>query len=214
MRNAPGSTEPPYLHMDLPVLDFPAQDYGQIPGAAACRKLWKQYSMLPNVARHSLKVARLALVMAERAAERGKGDVCALTLAAGLLHDIAKSYTVRYGGSHAQLGASWVMTHTGNPIIAQAVLHHVWWPWAFPKNLTSPVFFVLYADKRVMHDQIVDLKTRYLDLLERYGTTDAARKAIAAGNTHAENLERALAEYLEIDLYACTFVGGRLVERA
>jgi putative nucleotidyltransferase with HDIG domain len=212
MRNAPGSTEPSYPHVALPLLDFPPED-GDIPDAVACRALWKQRAMLPNVARHSIQVARFARALAERAAALGKGDVCALTLASGLLHDIAKSYTVRYGGSHAQLGASWVMTHTGNMRIAQAVLHHVWWPWAFPENLTSPVFFVLYADKRVMHDQFVDLKTRYRDLLERYGTNAAAQEAITAGNTHAENLERALSAHLEIDLHACTLAGGRLVER-
>jgi len=214
MRNAPGSTEPSYPHTDLPLLEFPPEDSGDIPDEAACRALWKQRDMLPNVARHSLQVARFAHALAERAANLGKGDVCALTLASGLLHDIAKSYTVRYGGSHAQLGASWVMTHTGNPLIAQAVMYHVWWPWAFPENLTSPVFFVLYADKRVMHDRFVDLETRYRDLLERYGTSAAARQAIEAGNAHAANLERAMSAYLEIDLHACTLAGRRLVERA
>jgi putative nucleotidyltransferase with HDIG domain len=214
MRNAPGSTAPSYLHAVLPALEFPPEVCGEIPDEAACRTLWKGYDMLPNVARHSLRVARFARAMAERAAELGKGDVRLLTLAAGLLHDLAKSYTVRYGGSHAQLGASWVMTHTGNPCIAQAVLHHVWWPWALPERLASPVFFVLYADKRVMHDRIVGLETRRRDLLRRYGTNAAAREAISAGNALAENLERAMSAYLEIDLHACTLVGGRLVERA
>ena len=202
------------MHMDLPLLELPPEDYGEIPGEAACRKLWKRCNMLPNVARHSLVVARFARAMAERAAELGKGDASELTMAAGLLHDIAKSYTVRYGGSHAQLGASWVMTHLGNPLIARAVLHHVWWPWPFPENLTSPVFFVLYADKRVMHDRVVSRKTRYLDLLERYGTNAAAREAIMAGNAHADELERAMAAHLEMDLHECTLAGRRLVERA
>lgn len=213
MRNAPGLTAPAYLHTDLPLLEFPLEDYGEIPDRAACRTLWKRCAMLPHVARHSIQVARFARAMAERALELGKGDVCALALAAGLLHDIAKSYTVRYGGSHAQLGASWVMTHTGNPLIARAVLYHVWWPWALPQNLTDPVFFVLYADKRVMHDRIVDRQTRHRDLLERYGTNAAAREVITAGNARADNLERAMAAYLEIDLHACTLAGGRLVER-
>ena len=201
------------MHPDLPFLEFPAEDW-EIPNEAACRKLWKRCDMLPNVAKHSQVVARFALALAERAAELGKGDVRALTLAAGLLHDIAKSYTVRYGGSHAQLGASWVMTHVGHPLIAQAVLHHVWWPWPFPENLTNPVFFVLYADKRVMHDKIVSRETRFRDLLERYGTSEYARETIAAGNAHADNLERALAAYLEINLHECTLAGRRLVERA
>ena len=213
-RNAPGATGPSYLYTNLPPLKFPADARDVVPDEAACRKLWARYDMLPNVAAHSAQVAELAHALARRAVELGKRDVCALTLAAGLLHDIAKSYTVRYGGSHAQLGASWVMTQTGNPVIAQAVMHHVWWPWEFPEDLASPVFFVLYADKRVMHDQFVDRETRFLDLLERYGTTEASRAAIVAGNEHAQKLEHAMAAYLEMPLHACTLAGGRLVERA
>ena len=209
-RNIPGATAPSYMHTELPPLSFPAEEH-DVPDEAACRKLWKRYDMLPNVADHSLQVAAFAQAMAERAVEIGRRDVRALTLAAGLLHDIAKSYTVRYGGSHAQLGASWVITQTGNPIIAQAVMHHVWWPWDFPEDLSNPAFFVLYADKRVMHDQIVDRETRYLDLLERYGSTEASRAAIVAGNEHAKNLECAMSAYLEIPLHACTLAGGRLV---
>ena len=33
--------------------------------------------------------------------------------AAGLLHDLAKTYCIRHGGSHAQLGAAWVLEATG-----------------------------------------------------------------------------------------------------
>lgn len=212
--NKPGATAPSYLHLHIPHLDFSSEcSEAGVPDEAACRRLWGEYDMMPHIGAHSEQVAGLAHALARRAADLGKGNVRALTLASGLLHDIAKSYTVRYGGSHAQLGASWVMTRTGNPVIAQAVLHHVWWPWDFPKDLASPVFFVLYADKRVMHDTIVPLEERYEDLLVRYGHTDASRAAIVAGNEHAQRLERALSAFLEMPLHAYTFTGGRLVER-
>lgn len=81
-------------------------------------------------------------------------ELVALSLAAGLLHDIAKSYTVQFGGSHAQIGASWVVDSTGNHKVAQAVYHHVEWPWPLPEDLVHPVFFVIYADKRARHDEM------------------------------------------------------------
>lgn len=169
--------------------------------------------MLPNIRAHSLQVAGFAHALAERAVELGKRDVRAMTLAGGLLHDIAKTYTVRNGGSHAQIGASWVMTHTGNPVIAQAVMLHVFWQWPLPEDLIWPNFFVLYADKRVMHDTVVGIDVRTEDLLRRYGRTDASRQAIRAGYSLVQNLERALSASLEIPLHAYTFAGGRLVRR-
>ncbi len=213
-RNTPGSTAPSYVNLNIPYLHFPEPcPAADVPDAEQCRTLWKEYDMMPHIGAHSLQVAELARALAERAVAVGKKDVRAVTLASGLLHDIAKSYTVRYGGSHAQLGASWVMSRTGNPAIAQAVLHHVWWPWEFPADLASPVFFVLYADKRVKHDAVVGLEDRFTDLLDRYGRTEASRAAIVAGNTHAQRLERALSAFLELPLDAYTFAGGRLVER-
>ena len=42
-------------------------------------------------------------------------DVCPATVrASALLHDIAKTYCIRYGGSHAQLGAAWALSETHN----------------------------------------------------------------------------------------------------
>ena len=202
------------MHLDIPYLEFPAAPANAIaPDAETCKALWKTHAMMPHIADHSLQVAGLAHALAERAAHMGKRDVRDLTLAAGLLHDIAKTYTVRFGGSHAQLGASWVMGHTGNPVIAQAVLHHVWWPWDFPEDLAHPVFFVQYADKRVMHDTVVTLDERFEDLLTRYGHTEASRAAIIVGNECAKLLQHALSAFLELPLDAYTFTGGRLVER-
>lgn len=210
-RHTSNAHTPVPLHRPLPPLTLAAEDHSRpVPDASTCRELWRQYAMLPNIAAHSEQVAAFAEALAVRAVETGKADMRAVTRAAGLLHDIAKSYTVRYGGSHAQLGASWVMTHTANPLIAQAVLHHVWWPWPFPGDLASPVFFVMYADKRVMHDTVVDLETRFADLINRYG----ASEAVMTGNAHANILETALSAFLEIPLHACTLAGGRLVERA
>lgn len=214
-RNVPGSTAPAYMQVDIPPLQFSCEPGAfTVPDEASCLALWDSYAMLPNIQAHSRQVADLALALAERAVEIGKKDVRALTLASGLLHDIAKTYTVRFGGSHAQLGASWVMSQYKNPQLAQAVLYHVWWPWAFPSDLAAPVFFVLYADKRVMHDTVVSLRERGLDLLDRYSRTEASRQAILAGNEHALRLEGALSAFLEVPLHEYTFTGGRLVKRA
>lgn len=111
----------PYENPALPELpnlwslDHP--DTAPIPDEAACRALWTRYAMFSHIERHSECVAGMAEALARRAVETGATrhpELVALSLAAGLLHDIAKSYTVQFGGSHAQIGASWVVDSTGN----------------------------------------------------------------------------------------------------
>ena len=167
-----------------------------VPGDDACFALWDKYSMFPNIRRHSLLVAHIATSLAARAAELGFGVNVDEVRAGGLLHDIAKSYTVQFGGSHAQIGASWVVDSTGNHKVAQAVYHHVEWPWPLPEDLVHPVFFVIYADKRARHDEMVSLDERYEDLLVRYGKSEHSRAAIHRGWEHSKTIERVLSAQL------------------
>lgn len=216
----------PYI---TPALPWPLPNLAQaaarwpeppVPDETDCLKLWDRYHMLPHIGRHSRVVADMAEALARRSVERGLAgpELVALAKAAGLLHDIAKSYSVQYGGSHAQLGASWVIASTGHRRLAQAVYHHVEWPWPLPEKLASgplaPLFFVIYADKRAKHDTLVGVDERYDDLMIRYGKTEHTRAAIERGRKHATTIERVLAAQLEFPLHESTAVGGRLVKRA
>lgn len=191
-------------------------DDAPIPEETDCRALWTRYAMFSHIERHSERVADMATALAQRAVDIGATthpELVPLCRAAGLLHDIAKSYTVQFGGSHAQIGASWVIEATGNHKIAQAVYHHVEWPWPLPESLVHPVFFVIYADKRARHDELVSLDERYEDLLVRYGKTEPSRAAIHRGWEHSKTIERVLSAQLEFPLHESTVVGGRLVSR-
>ena len=126
--------------------------------------LWDKYGMLDNIRAHSRLVAHIATELARRPARPASRSMWPLC-ASAMLHDIAKTYSVLHGGSHAQLGASWVVAETRNHALAQGVLLHVHWPWAVPERepgrLFSIRFFVIHADKRVKHDQCVPLRQRY-----------------------------------------------------
>ena len=209
------------------------ENAGRIPSDAECIALCEHYDIMPHIAAHCRRVADFATALARRAVElygerdsktspptdRNGHSPCThqlveITRAAGLLHDIAKSFCIRNGGSHAQLGAAWVLDATGNYRIAQAIFHHVEWPWEFPDNVCSPALFVGYADRRVKHDTYVPLEERYRDLLERYAKNDPQRyHTITAASKRAITLERALSAQLELPLHACTFDSGRLVPR-
>lgn len=186
-----------------------------IPRREDCDALWERYAMLDNIRAHSEKVAGLAYALALCARERGLKVNPGEALAAGLLHDLAKTHTIRHGGNHAQLGAAWVMRETGNGPVAQAVLTHVFWPWA--EDADNDAFFIalalLYADKRVMHDSYVQLEERFEDLLVRYAVNDYVRARVERAHEQGKRVEAALSRRLGVSLDEYTADSGRLVKR-
>ena len=212
--NAVGYATPPVSPLSaLPCLPQLCGKSGAAPGDAACFALWDKYAMLPNIRRHSLLVAHIATALARKAEALGLPVRAAQVRASALLHDIAKTYCVRYGGSHAQVGAAWTVAETGNYAVAQGVMLHVWWPWSLPQgtDICALPFFVMYADKRVRHDACVTLEERYDDLLQRYGRTEEAREGIRAAYRQGKTIEDALAVLLGWSLHEDSFDSGRLV---
>ena len=198
----------------LPQLDFPSCGR-PAPSADRCRALWDSYEMPDHIRAHSEQVAHFSVILAELAVEHGHAVQVDAVQACGLLHDIAKSYTLRHGGSHAQLGAVWALAETGHVGIAQGILHHVFWPWPLQEETlcTLPIL-VLYADKRTQHADFVTLEERFTDLATRYGIHEQARRGIEISRRQAVNIERALSARLGVQLDAYTPDSGRLVKRA
>ena len=132
--------------------------------------------------------------------------------AAALLHDLAKTYTIRHGGNHCQLGGAWVQEITGNPALAQGVVCHVSWPETIDLHAHFLPLAIIYSDKRVKHNRLVTLEARFDDLLLRYGKTAYIRGRIHESFQQAEAIERALAQTLGMKLHESTFGCGGLVE--
>ena len=187
-----------------------------IPRAQDCHALWDQYAMLDNIRAHSALVADMAHAIGLEAKKRGMDVSLEALLAAGLLHDLGKTYTIAHGGSHAQLGASWVMRETRNGPIAQAVMFHVHWPWPdewLDDERLLLTAITLYADKRVKHDAFVSLDERFEDLHVRYGISEYARERITASHLQGKHVEAALSRRLGVELHEYIADSGRLVKR-
>lgn len=182
-----------------------------VPSDTQCTEYWARYSMFDNIAEHSLEVARVATFIARRAKDLGMSVDIPTIRASALLHDIAKSYCIMHGGNHSQLGGAWTMELTGNPAIASGVTHHVFWPFEMDINKYLTPLAVIYADKRVRHNSIVTIESRFQDLVKRYGVNDYIRKRIEITRAQAVELENLLSDTLEVDLNACDFDSGRLV---
>ena len=181
------------------------------PTDADCERYWDDYGMFEHIKAHSRMVAEVATFLAVRAHKAGV-DLCVQTVrASALLHDIAKTYCIKHGGSHNQLGGAWALALTGDPLLAQGVVHHVYWPFALDARTYFLPLAVLYADKRVAHDQFVNMDERFHDLLDRYGHSERTRDHIRGTYTQAKDVEAAFSELIEVDLHAYSFDRGRLV---
>jgi len=167
--------------------------------------------MLEHVREHSLAVADIATFLAVQAKELGMNVDIPTVRASALMHDIAKTYSIRHGGNHSQLGGAWTMELTGNPVIASGVTHHVYWPFELDITKYFTPLAVIYADKRVNHTTLVSIKQRFEDLVIRYGIPLGLRDKIKTTEDQALALEKLLCDILEVDLNECDFDSGRLV---
>ena len=211
--------DPPWLllaELDPPSPPSPARSagFGAPPTDASCFELWERFDMLPHIRAHSLAVGRVATTLALWARQRGLDVDVQLVRASGLLHDIAKTYTIRHGGNHGQIGGAWMQEVIGNPLLAMGIVHHVHWPWALDVRAFFLPLVIIYSDKRVRHDAVVTLGERYEDLYARYGLTPLARDRITESRRQGDVLEKALSHLLGMELHEHSFDSGRLVERA
>ena len=183
-----------------------------VPTREQCLALWDAYGMLPNIRAHSLAVACIAETLAVLAASAGLPVDVGAVRAAALLHDLAKTYTIRHGGNHSQLGGAWVQELTGNAALSQGIIHHVHWPFAVDIRSHFLPLSIIYSDKRVKHNRVVSLSERFEDLLNRYGATEDIRQRIGRSFDQAREIEDALIQTLgfkpDADIAHCR----RLVE--
>jgi len=151
-----------------------------IPNAAECAALMEQYGMLANIRAHSLMVASIAKLLAtELQGKSSQPPELQLCISGALLHDIAKTPCLTSGCNHAKAGAS-ICLDLGFPEIAEIVAGHVFLPDFSPERYAAGIFspgeIVYYADKRVLHDQIVSLPERLGYILDKYGSDDACKQ--------------------------------------
>jgi len=142
-----------------------------IPEVGHCLELMDRYRMLPNIREHSLLVGRTAGVIGCGLKQAGVAVDPALAIAGGLLHDIAKSLCLSADSKHAEEGAR-ICRELGFPKVAEIVAEHVFLARDMAPDLILEKEIVYYADKRVLHNRLVDIRTRRDDIIQRYGKGD------------------------------------------
>jgi putative nucleotidyltransferase with HDIG domain len=181
------------------------------PTLPECLDLMTTYRMLPNIREHSERVRDVALMVAGHLTAAGVALDLGLIEAGALLHDIAKTATLHNGGEHARLGAQWLID-LGYPAVAEIVREHVW----LSRSPSEPgplreAEMVNYADKRVLHNQVVTLPRRFADLRSRYGRTPEISQRILSNEKRSLILEQKIFARLTIspdDILVLNLSGG------
>ena len=156
----------------------------------------KRQGMLPNIVRHSFVVEKVAVFLARALIKSGQFLNLSEISAAALLHDITKTRSIKTHENHALSGEA-LLKKVGYPRIGEIVRYHIEIPARIIKGPISPEEIVNYADKRVLHEDIVTLKERFQDLINRYGVTQVACFRLKKLEKQSYQIERKI--FTEID---------------
>lgn len=166
-----------------------------IPTQDQTARLIERSRMPAHILRHSLMVRRVALVIGSWLNEAGFRMDLELVDRASVLHDICKMECIGTARDHALMGKE-LLCREGFPLVGEIVGQHV----RLASLRVDEAMVVNYADKRVMHDRVVSLAARFLDLMERYGTDDARRERIQLHHRSCLEVQNILAGSCRADL--------------
>jgi len=140
----------------------------RIPTQKQCFLLMCEMKMMDHIVLHSMQVCRVATFLTEHLNSRQSRLNYDLIRAAALLHDITKTRSFNTEENHALTGGQ-LLAEQGYPEVGDLVRQHVRLD-EYPDPATLGEAQILnYADKRVLHDRIVDLDKRLDYIMERYG---------------------------------------------
>ncbi len=164
-----------------------------------CFRIIREHDMLPNIIDHSVQVKNVALGIYENLREKG-GISRELLIAAALLHDIAKTRSIKNREMRHDLTGGEILREMGFNEIAEIVENHVVFTGYLPDGPLTEKEIIYYADKRVMHDRIVSVHARVDDLVERYGINDRVKELIIKNREFVLDLEAKITRHMITDM--------------
>ncbi len=176
-----------------------------IPVRDQCLQLLDSMQMPMHIQAHSRIVCEVALVLADGLNAAGVPLNRDLIRASALLHDITKPRSFKTGENHARTGGEYLNGlgfYEVGEIVRQHVVLDQWLPPDSPQadavggQAPGEAEVVNYADKRVLHDQVVSLDERMAYILHRYARTPERRQLMIHFWERAEALEKLIFGYL------------------
>jgi len=169
-----------------------------IPTADTCYRLQREMGMLDNIVVHCRQVCRVALTLLYNMREPLPNMDRKVIVAAALLHDITKTRSFKTKEDHAQTGEQF-LEQNGYPEVARIVGQHVRLVDYDRNGLSNAAEIINYADKRVLHDQVVSLERRMQYIVDRYGSDPERKKRIQWLWGQTRSLEVRIFEYISFE---------------
>ena len=166
-----------------------------IPSSKECYGLIREMGMMDHIVDHSEQVCRVAVYLADKLNHKGIDLNLELIRASALLHDITKTRSFRTKENHAETGGKFLQER-GFIEVGHVIAQHVKLDTYVASNSPVGAEIVNYADKRVLHDQIVSLKDRMAYILERYADGMGSRERILGLWAKSKDLEKRIFSYL------------------
>jgi uncharacterized protein len=169
-----------------------------IPNERRCFDLLTKYETPDHIVLHSRAVWEVGRVLGEGLLRRKHAVDMVLIRAACLLHDIGKFPCIRDGTKYHDVRGEEILASEGYPLVGSIVGRHVF---LRSENHSPPreEHIVFYADKRVLHDEVVSLDDRFAYLIETYGSNPEAIRMLHLMRDDTLSVERALFGILDFE---------------
>ena len=167
----------------------------KIPSAEDCYKLMEEYEMFPNIIEHSTQVMNVSIAIINNLIKTVEINRD-LVIASALLHDIAKTRSIKTGETRHDLLGGEMLRKLGMDDIAFIVESHVIIKNFSPEGPLEEREIVHYADKRVLHSSIVTIDERMDDIIVRYGKYIEDKTRIIKNRAFAFELENKIQNHL------------------
>ena len=132
---------------------------------------------MDHIVVHSMQVCRVATLLTQDLIDQGLQLNFDLIRAAALLHDITKTRSFKTKENHALTGGQY-LTEQGYAEVGSLVRQHVTLD-EYPQTVSLGEAEVInYADKRVLHEEVVSLDKRRDYILEKYAKIPEHRQRI------------------------------------
>jgi uncharacterized protein len=169
-----------------------------IPTKQECYGFIRELGMMDHIVDHSEQVCRVAVCLADNLRRGGAHLNIDLIRAAALLHDITKTRSFTTQENHAETGGMFLQKR-GYREVGRIVAQHVKLDTYTAANGLVEAEIVNYADKRVLHDQIVSLADRMAYILEKYADSIESRERIMGLWTKSKTIEKRIFSQLSFE---------------
>jgi uncharacterized protein len=169
----------------------------QVPTKAQCYQIMCEMNMMDHIVVHSMQVCRVATYLTDYLVGRHTHLNAKMIRSAALLHDITKTRSFNTGEDHALTGGQF-LADRGYPEVGELVRQHVVLDEYSATKIPAEADILNYADKRVLHDEIVDLDRRLDYILERYAKKAEDRERITLLWEKTKQLENRIFSELPI----------------